>query len=278
MRDYIDADLLLNPIFVERERRDNKTSDIKEHIHNFYEIYFLIDGQINLFVENRMHHLKPFDIMIIKPNVLHRAIFCDDYRYERVVIYFDERSISDENLSKELSKQKGGVSLPSTAAKRIFNLVNILLNETEKDIYYESYVSAVLTELLVVLFRNQKKNDGNYAGVKFEKIIDYVKKNCREEIMLSNVAEKFYLSEAHLSRVFKKNTGFTFTQYINYQRVIFSQGLLTKSDKSIGEIAFESGFENLTHYGRVFKQLVGCTPSEYRKNAKQDTFQIKRKC
>lgn len=277
MRDYINADLLLNPIFAERERRDDKISEIKEHVHNFYEIYFLIDGKIDLFVENRTHHLKPFDIMIMKPNVLHRAIFCEDYRHERAVIYFDGRSVKDENILKELESQNGVLSLPATSSKRIFKLINILLNETEKDVYYESYVSAVLTELLVVIFRNKMKKSGNYAGIKFEKIIDYVKTNSREAITLSGVAEKFSLSEAHLSRMFKKNTSFTFTQYINYQRVIFSQRKLLGTDDSIGDIAFESGFENLTHYGRVFKQLVGCTPREYRKSAKQDTFQAIRK-
>lgn len=68
MKGYIDADALLTPIFVERERRESKMQTVKEHVHNFYEMYFLIDGQIDKFVESRTYHLKPFDLIIIPPN------------------------------------------------------------------------------------------------------------------------------------------------------------------------------------------------------------------
>lgn len=272
MRDYINADSFLNPIFVERERRDMKMPDVKEHVHNFYELYFLVDGQIDKFVENRTHHLKPFDIIIIKPNVLHRALLCKDFRHERVVVYFDKRSIPDNEILKKLEEQHGVISLPAPAAKRVFKLINILLNETENDLYHDSYVKSVLTEILVVILRNQCQKSGNYAGVKFKKIIDYVKENSREQITLASVAQKFFVSEAHLSRMFKKNTGFTFTQYLNYQRIIYSQRMLLTSGASIGDIAVSSGFESLTHFGRVFKQLSGCSPRDYRKNAKPDTM------
>lgn len=119
-----------------------------------------------------------------------------------------------------------------------------------------------------MILRSECDNKLPYAGVRFEKIIDYVKENCREAISLSEVAKRFFVSDAHLSRMFRKNTGFTFTQYVNYQRVIYAQTLLSKKEDSIGEVAMRSGFENLTHFGRVFKQLTGCAPREYRKNAK----------
>ena len=270
MRDYINADSLLNPIFVERERRDLKMPDVKEHIHNFYELYFLVDGQIDEFIENRTHHLKPFDIVIIRPNVLHKALLCKDFRHERVVVYFDDKCIADKEMLEKLDEQQGVITLPIPAAKRVFKLMNILLNETDHDIYHDTYVKSVLTEILVVILRNQSQKTGSYAGVKFKKIIDYVKENSRDQITLVSVAKKFFVSEAHLSRMFKKNTGFTFTQYLNYQRIIYSQRLLLTSGTSIGDIAISSGFESLTHFGRVFKQLSGCSPRDYRKNAKPD--------
>lgn len=272
MRDYINADSFLNPIFVERERREKKMADVVKHVHNFYELYFLIDGQIDKFVENRTHHLKPFDLIIIRPNVLHRALLCKDYRHERVVVYFDERSVNDKNILEKLAEQKGVVSLPLVAAKRVFKLINILLNETENDIYHDNYVKCVLNEMLILILRNQFSKSANYAGIKFEKIIDYVRESTGEAITLSSVAQKFFVSEAHLSRMFKKNTGFTFTQYVNYQRVIFAQRMLLKTDEPIGNIAVQSGFESLTHFGRVFKQLTGFSPREYRKHAKPDTY------
>lgn len=274
MRDYINADSLLKPIFVERERRENKMSDVEKHMHNFYELYFLVDGQIDMFVENRTHHLKSFDLIVMRPNTLHRALLCKDYRHERVVVYFDKSSVTDENILKKLNTQKGIVSLSGENAKKVFKLINIILNEDKDAMYYESYIKCILNEMLILILRGKFNKNANYAGVKFEKIIDYVKKSVCEPITLATVAKKFYISEAHLSREFKKNTGFTFTQYVNYQRIIFSQRQLLKSDETIGNIALMSGFESLTHFGRVFKQLVGCSPREYKKNAKNDNLAI----
>ncbi|HIV03501.1 MAG TPA: helix-turn-helix domain-containing protein [Candidatus Aphodoplasma excrementigallinarum] len=268
MKGYIDADALLTPIFVERERRESRMQTVKTHVHNFYEMYVLLDGQIDKFVESRTYHLKPFDLIIIPPNRLHKSILCKDYRHERVVIYFDERSVHDAALLRRLDQDLGVITLPNDAAKRVFKLINILLQEKESSAWHESYVSGVLTEMLVVILRSERGGKLPYAGVRFEKIIDYVKENCREPISLTGVAGRFFVSDAHLSRMFRKNTGFTFTQYVNYQRVIYAQTLLTEKDITIGDVAMQSGFENLTHFGRVFRQLTGYAPREYRKNAK----------
>lgn len=268
MKGYIDADALLTPIFVERERRESRMQTVKEHVHNFYELYFLVDGQIDKFVESRTYHLKPLDMIIIPPNKLHRSILCKDYRHERVVIYFDERSIHDREMLCRLDAYNGVITLPNDAAKRVFKLMNLLLQENETSEWHGAYVSGVLTELLVVILRSECDNKLPYAGVRFEKIIDYVKENCQEPISLTGVAQRFFVSDAHLSRMFRKNTGFTFTQYVNYQRVIYAQTLLSEKELSIGDVAMRSGFDNLTHFGRVFKQLTGCAPREYRKNVK----------
>lgn len=180
MKGYIDADALLTPIFVERERRESRMQTVKAHVHNFYEMYVLLDGQIDKFVESRTYHLKPFDLIIIPPNRLHKSILCKDYRHERVVIYFDERSVHDAALLRRLDQDLGVITLPNDAAKRVFKLINILLQEKESSAWHESYVSGVLTEMLVVILRSERGGKLPYAGVRFEKIIDYVKENCRE--------------------------------------------------------------------------------------------------
>lgn len=264
MKHYIDADNLLSPIFVERERRETRMPTVKEHVHNFYELYFLVDGQIDKFIGNRTYHLKPLDIVIVPPQMLHKSLLCKDFRHERMLVYFDERSVPISILNK-LSELHGVISLSNDVAMRVFKLFNILLREQEHDEWYTHYVSAVLCEMLVLILRNVKMKTENYAGIRFEGIIDYVKENCSSQISLHSTAEHFFISEAHLSRLFKKNTGFTFTQYVNYQRIIFSHSLLAKSDMNIGEIASACGFENLTHFGRVFKQLTGYSPRDYRK-------------
>lgn len=259
----------LTPVYVGRERRDKPMQRVDEHIHSFYELYFLVDGRIDYFLENRTYHLHPFDMVIVPPGVLHRAILCDDYRHERILVHFDERGVTDRTILDKLVGYKGAITLPNECARQVFKLLNILLSERFNiDEWHDDYAVCLLTELLVSVLRSKYTSQLPYAGIKFEKIIDYVKESCLGEISLSHVAEKFFISDAHLSRLFRKNTGFTFTQYVNYQRIIYAQKLLENKDVSIGEIAMKSGFENLTNFGRVFKQLTGYSPREYRKTIK----------
>lgn len=273
MKDYLNADALLDPIFVERERRESKMQAVKPHVHRFYELYFLLDGQIDKFVGSRTYHLQPMDLIIIQPNVPHCSLLCKDYRHERAMIYFDGRSVKNKQLLQRLDQQSGVISLSSTAAQRVFKLFNILNQEREHDEWYDTYVSSVLCELLIVILRNATSDSKPYAGVRFEKIIDYVKENCCEAISLLSVANRFFISDAHLSRMFRKNTGFTFTQYVNYQRIIRAQQLLSDRSAVVGEVATRCGFESLTHFGRVFKQLTGYSPREYRKRSGMDSVE-----
>lgn len=244
------------------------SKNIKENVHNYYELYFLLEGQTEVFVENRTHRLKKSDIIIMKPNVLHRALSRKDAKQEMVAVRFDRQSIISKEIQARLDSQQGVISLPQPAVEKVNRLINILLEEKEDDLFHNSFAKSVLNEMLIVILRNENQTSQESAGVRFKKIVDFVKENSREDITLVSVAEKFSISEAHLSRIFKKNTGFNFIQYVNYQRIIFAKKKLSSTDIPIGELALLSGFESSTHFGRVFKQLLGVSPSEYRKNQK----------
>lgn len=264
MKSYINADALLDPLFIERERRDDRMETVQEHVHNFYELYFLADGKIDKFVGDRTYHLRPLDLIFISPNTLHKSLLCQDYRHERIVIYFDERTVPHPHILQEIDKNNCVITLSHDVATRVFKLMNLVGGEKERDAFHDAYVSSLLCEMLVLILRNINSRASAYAGVKFEQIIDYVRKNCLEALSLTAVAKHFYISDAHLSRLFRRNTGFTFTQYINYQRIIHAQNLLANNPISVGEVATRSGFENLTHFGRVFKQLTGVSPRDYK--------------
>jgi AraC-like DNA-binding protein len=69
----------------------------------------------------------------------------------------------------------------------------------------------------------------------------------------------------HFTRFFKDTTGMTFWQYLNNYKVSKAVNLLINTSDSISEIAFNSGFNSIKTFNRVFKQVKGCSPSEFRK-------------
>jgi AraC-like DNA-binding protein len=75
-----------------------------------------------------------------------------------------------------------------------------------------------------------------------------------------------HVSNFYLCKMFKKSTGVTFTQYLSRVRVEKAKNLLLNPHLRVSEIAYDVGFQSLTHFNRVFRQVVGQSPSEYRES------------
>ena len=97
------------------------------------------------------------------------------------------------------------------------------------------------------------------------KIKDYIFNNLSHEITRDDIAKHVSITPDYLSKIFKKETGFTLGEYINKKRISVSCELLTQTDLSISAIAERTGFEVASYFSATFKQLKGMSPREYRK-------------
>ena len=105
-------------------------------------------------------------------------------------------------------------------------------------------------------------SDSNY--VEMQTAIGWIMENFQSQIKLDDVLNLVHMSKASFSRHFAKCTGLTFSQFVNDLRVSNASKLLHSSQLSISQIAFESGFENLSNFNRIFRKRKGMTPSQYR--------------
>jgi AraC-like DNA-binding protein len=94
----------------------------------------------------------------------------------------------------------------------------------------------------------------------------FIEKNYRKKITVLDIARAVYQSESYFSHQFKKETGVSPIKYLNEFRVDKAKELLNNLELSVGEVAFNTGFNNLTHFNRIFKALTSQSPSEYRKS------------
>lgn len=98
------------------------------------------------------------------------------------------------------------------------------------------------------------------------KICDYALKNYTDaSFSLSKVAEHFHLSHKYISSIFKKHTGVNFSTYIRTLRIEKSKELLANSNHSLKDIAISCGFTDYYYFSKIFKQIVGINPTDYRK-------------
>jgi AraC-like DNA-binding protein len=93
---------------------------------------------------------------------------------------------------------------------------------------------------------------------------EYVANHLSDPIRLRNIARALNISTFHFCRTFKQATGLTFMAYLNHVRIEKAKILLANHDLRISEIAYDVGFQTLTHFNRTFRKLVGCSPTDYR--------------
>lgn len=93
---------------------------------------------------------------------------------------------------------------------------------------------------------------------------EYIKQNHAEELSLGQVAKAVNTSTFYFCKMFKKGTGLNFTEYVSRVRIESAKNLLLNPNLRISEIAYQVGFQSLTHFNRVFKKVVGESPTDYR--------------
>ena len=92
----------------------------------------------------------------------------------------------------------------------------------------------------------------------------FIAEHQTEELSLEQVAQSVHTSKFYFCKLFKKATGIHFTDYLSRVRTERAKNLLLNPNLRVSEIAYEAGFQSLTHFNRVFKRILGRSPTDYR--------------
>jgi AraC-like DNA-binding protein/mannose-6-phosphate isomerase-like protein (cupin superfamily) len=264
---------------IEQCKRHEPCSMPMYHYHDGYEIYYLLSGSRNYFIDEINYRVEKGSLVLINKGVPHMTTYGGSPMHERILINFDEDFIQgiriqsdNEDLLAPFYQNKPVVRLQKADQAAVEQLLFKMMMEARgKDFGHESYVRLVLGELLLFITRkilDTRPADSlntNFMNAKISEIIKYVNIRYMKKISLESIAENFYISPYYLSRTFKKATGTTFIEYLNGIRVRESQILLKESPLNVNTIAERVGYESQTHFGRVFKKYTGMSPLQYRK-------------
>ena len=149
---------------------------------------------------------------------------------------------------EKLARQKG--------VKKIASLLNILhyLSSTEDYTILNADGFAFETE--------------PQDSAKIDMIYKYINDNFSRHISLEEIADTVSMTVPAFCRYFKKVTGKTFTKLVNEYRVVHATKLLSESQISIADVSYECGFNNFSHFNKLFKEFTGKSASKYRSELK----------
>lgn len=258
----------------------NTAATIQEfHLHERFEIYFFISGDVNYFIEKKSYKLKYGDLFIMNNREIHRPFVQSNKPYERIVIHFDPKipqllSSPDFDLLHCFKNRTIGEQNKISLSKnqideilKIFDKIENLNKNTQKayDILKLTYFVELLVYINMVFSRNiENVEELTNVPEKLIPILDYIDSNLDGDLSLATLGNLFYIDKSYLSRLFKKSIGSNIHQYIIYKRLSKAKIMLSEGH-SVTDTCMNCGFNDYSNFIRTFKKAVGIPPGEYRK-------------
>jgi len=251
------------------------------HWHNEFEINYMVSGAAQFRCANKNIIAHEGDIVILAPNTIHSVYQYKDFSDTHDALAFsgemfglssDDRSIAtlirpiingNLEITSHITSDKPYYKEIKKCTESIFNCVKI--NSAQ----YDMLLKSELLRLLWILSDNGEIKKSAFAvsteldGLK--PAMQYITENFKEDITIDRLAELAHLSKSYFMNRFKQHFGIGAMEYIIQLRIKSACEALQNSNKTITQISYECGFNNLSNFNRQFKKTVGCTPKEYRK-------------
>ena len=167
-----------------------------------------------------------------------------------------DKAFATEKVEKTCKKT--GVDPESLTAE-----LNNAQSVTDLQAYID--IAETVSSYIKLVFKTFPHDLGGNAHWVIREMKLYAQENFRNPIKLSDRAKRYGFNEKYIGRLFKSTTDVSFTHYVNLLRLNHAKNLLLSTEKSIIEVALDSGFENVTYFNRCFKQELGLTPTEFRR-------------
>ncbi|OMD13694.1 AraC family transcriptional regulator [Paenibacillus odorifer] len=265
------------PFIIEQIKRAGPFSMDSDHYHDTYEIYYLLAGERSYYINNLIYTLRKGDLIFINKNELHRTTSKGSASHERILINFEEsflqKTLAHFELDFQFMSTQSLLLRPGAHEQGAIEylLFSMLKEQTEPRTQQIPYLQTLLIQLFIEMNRIQEISrepiapESSEKQLKVYEIIDFLQTHYAEKLTLERLSETFFISSTYLCRVFKQTTGFTIVEYLNYIRIKEAQRLLQSTNAKVTNIAEDTGFDSIAHFGRVFKQIVKRSPLQYRK-------------
>lgn len=255
-------------------------TDVTTHVHDCYELFYFIAGDLTYYIEGQAYELRPHDMIITNSRELHRIVFNSECRYERKFIHFKPEYISsfqtgEYNLLSHIENRKLGyfnrITVEDVHQYKIDELWR-QLETAAQDSSPENntLMKAIFVQMLVTMNKVFAKYDRSLGerqkshkyDHKIVEILDYINKNLDEKITLNVLQQRFYVNKYYLCHIFKLNTGFTVNEYITYKKIMKASELLMTGLTAL-DAAHAVGYSDYSTFYKAFKGITGYSPKQY---------------
>lgn len=250
--------------FSKKEYREMDTDQLKKHVHPFYEVLLLLEGEVEYAIENRYYRLQKGDLLLIAPAQYHFVRQITKAPYRRYCLNFTEDFAAPVSV-RELYARGERFSLgEESTAKQLLDLLAGVIDQTPGE-HREELCVAYLHALLLSLEGERSRDAVPQRAVNnFQKILDHINLNLTSIRSIEDIAGEMFFSKSYINHLFKKELGIGVMQYIRNKRILLAHQRMQEGKKPT-DVYAECGFSNYVTFYRAYCQYFGNAPSSLRR-------------
>ena len=247
-----------------------------------YTIGYQISGDRTIITPNSIFTLHPGNVSTLAPYLYHRTVPASNEVYESILIKFSPlfvKPLTDrfgEQILDQIYARATNI-FPVDMQTVIYGYFTHLLEEYDKESPYGDFrLQCVLCELLLAIFEYRLPEENTNTPdtpltLPIMEAVYYMETHYAEVLTIEKVAGISNYSVAYFSRLFQKQLGKSYSEYLSHIRIKNVSRLLINTNKSITEIAIETGYQYPSNLSAAFRQKTGLSPQQYRKQHKIST-------
>ncbi|TXF90302.1 AraC family transcriptional regulator [Neolewinella aurantiaca] len=244
------------------------------HYHPELEICLTVKGRGRRFVGNHISEYEEGELVMFGPNLPHG--FTTDVYGSQIVVQMTSDFLGEVFFERPethvirnlLNASRQGLEFSGTTKKKSRQIMQKMLHETGLPrllLFLELlHVLATSTEVSPICSKEYAHGFDVKEMGRIKVVYDHIMENFTQPVSIKEVADKLSITEAAFYKFIRKHTRKTYTQIINEFRINYAAKLLMSTEKSISEVCFDSGYNNISYFNRKFKQLMGKTPAVFR--------------
>ena len=261
------------------------------HCHSECELNFIENSSgVRRVVGDSTEIIGDYDLVLITGKELEHVWEqheCKSTEIREITIQFSSDLFFKNFINKNqfasilrmLERAQCGLCFPMPAIMKVYNWLDKLASE-EQGFYAVMNFLRILYELSLcddarVLASSSFAQIETFSDSRrVQKVQKYIAAHYQEEVRLSSLADMVGMTPVSFSRFFRLRTGKTLSDYVIDIRLGFATRMLVDSTKTIAEICYDCGFNNLSNFNRMFKRKKGCSPKEFRESYRKKKIVI----
>jgi AraC-like DNA-binding protein len=267
------------PIRIFRGSR-NKEKFIDWHYHKEVEILAILEGSLDVYIEDEFYPLTAGGVVLIGSSQLHRDRSYDGQTMKYLVFQFDLQPYFDSStipylrffadMQFPLSRLNYIFGENDAVKQSIARYIQEIYDETRtKAEGHEIAISILIRQILLILLRHDTRKllrgSDHSDMVRLKPVLDYIENNLAGKIRVETASKTANISYYYFVKLFKKAFGMSFVDYINYNRIKRAERILLTREMSIAQVGEAVGLANTAHFYKMFRKYNRCSPTEFRR-------------